>query len=189
MSESLHVTGRYSLNRLFLLYALFSFFGWVFEVIVLFTETGRYVDRGFLSLPLCPIYGTAIVGCYLLLGVPQSAGGILRGVSRPSVRVAVYCLTCFLLPTLIELTVGVAFDKGMGLTLWSYDGFPLNIGGYICLPVSIVWGTGLFLLMRFCFLPLKRAVERLPRWIVIPGSIVLALLMGIDFIQMIRLSV
>ena len=59
------------LPRVCVLYALFlliSFFGWLLEVLFFFFLGHGFTDRGFLSLPLCTVYGVGVIAIDLLLG-------------------------------------------------------------------------------------------------------------------------
>ena len=46
---------------------LYSFLGWCSEVIFCSVNAGKYVNRGFLNGPLCPIYGFGSVIMIVLL--------------------------------------------------------------------------------------------------------------------------
>ncbi|MBQ8291856.1 MAG: putative ABC transporter permease, partial [Clostridia bacterium] len=122
---------------------------------------GKLYDRGFMTLPFCPIYGLGVMSAYFLLGTPQQGKGILKNVEGSYRRMALYLIFAFLIPTLAEYAVGYVFDKAFSLRLWSYAGRPLNINGYVCIPVSVVWSVALTTVMRFVFLPLKRLVFRI----------------------------
>ena len=52
---------NYDIRILFLLFLMYSFTGWAIEVIGKLIEKGKFVNRGFLVGPYCPIYG---VGYY-----------------------------------------------------------------------------------------------------------------------------
>ena len=146
---------KYGLSRLFLLTMLLSFFGWAFETVYFLLYKGKYSDRGFLTLPFCPIYGCSLVGIYLLIGSPDDK----------VVKMPLYIAVCFLLPSLIELFIGVIFDKLWNRRLWTYFGYPYNLNGYICLRNSILWGIMAFLFMKYLFPPIKKAVRKLSeRW-------------------------
>jgi uncharacterized membrane protein len=43
-----------------LLFFACSFLGWCMEVTCKLVQFGRFINRGFLLGPLCPIYGTAL---------------------------------------------------------------------------------------------------------------------------------
>ena len=148
---------KYGLSRLFLLTMLLSYFGWLFETGYFLLYKGKYSDRGFLTLPFCPIYGCSLVFLYLLLGTPN------RGKGRSFSRWFLYLLLCFLLPSVIELFIGVIFDKLWNRRLWTYFGYPYNLNGYICLRNSILWGIMAFLFMKYLFPPIKKAVGKIPR--------------------------
>ena len=45
---------------------LYSFAGWCCEVVFAACKTGRFVNRGFLFGPICPIYGFGVVAAVLL---------------------------------------------------------------------------------------------------------------------------
>jgi len=49
------------------LFAIYAFAGWCTEVIYATMNTGKFVNRGFLNGPLCPIYGFGVVTVVLVL--------------------------------------------------------------------------------------------------------------------------
>ena len=51
----------------FLLFLIYSFLGWCMEVCVSLVERKRFVNRGFLLGPYCPIYGSGAILITLLL--------------------------------------------------------------------------------------------------------------------------
>lgn len=151
-----------TLGKYYLLYMLLAFLGWLWEVFYVRFEVGRFIDRGFMWLPFCPIYGTALLSAYFLLGTPNKGRGILKTVKNSFACYALYALFAFLIPTATELVIGLFFDKVVGVMLWDYSDVPLNFGGYICLPVALVWTVAITLFMRFAFTPIKNAVFRIP---------------------------
>ena len=54
-------------QMMILLFFAMSFIGWVMEVSCKWFEFGRFVNRGFLIGPYCPIYGVGAVLISLLL--------------------------------------------------------------------------------------------------------------------------
>lgn len=166
----------------FLLTALLSFLGWLFETTVVYFSLGRYSDRGFLTLPFCPIYGVTLLSAYLLLGTPNEGRGILKRVEDPIRRSLLYLLFVFLLPTLAELIVGGIFDRFFKIRLWNYARYPLNYKGYICLPVSLAWAVLIFLFMRLLFPRMKSWISRCPKKFSAALSIVLGVVLIADLI-------
>lgn len=58
-----------------LLFFACSFLGWCMEVTCKLVQFGRFINRGFLLGPLCPIYGT---GAVLIADVAISAGVLTK---------------------------------------------------------------------------------------------------------------
>ena len=162
----------YGLSRLFLLTMVLSFFGWLFETGYFLIGKGYYSDRGFLTLPFCPIYGCSLIGMYLLIGTPNER----------IVKIPFYVAVCFLLPSLMELLIGFIFDKVWNRRLWTYFGYPYNLNGYICLRNSILWGVMAFFFMKYLFPPLKKAVGKLSRRRSNVLAVCLSVILWIDFL-------
>ena len=168
-------TSRYGIKRYFLLTIVLSFLGWLFETTFVFMRSGRIYDRGFLTSPLCPIYGVTLMATYFLLGTPNAPKGVLSRVNAKGARYVLYFMAAFILPSLAELCIGELFTRSFGVSLWSYEGVPMNIHGYVCLPVSLAWAGLIFLFMNCFFIRLKNFVQKIPEipsWIV-SGIIVL----------------
>ncbi len=168
--------------KYFLLNMLLSFIGWAYETTLMFFMTGGFQNRGFLSLPLCPIYGSTLMTVYFLLGTPDEGRGILKHADDPLIRGIVYLFVAFLVPTVAELIVGAVFDRFFGVWLWSYNGLPMNFRGYISLPVSILWMVMIFFFMKFLFPPLKRTVFKIPKTAAIVFAVTLAIAVGADVV-------
>ena len=169
--------------KYFLLNLLLSFIGWGYETVLIFFMKGEFQNRGFLSLPLCPIYGSTLMTIYFLFGTPDEGRGLLKRVENPLVRSLVYLAAAFLAPTVAELIVGAYFDRVHGVWLWSYNGLPLNFRGYISLPVSVLWMVMIFLFMKFIFPALKKWVFKLPKTLAITFAIALVLFVGADLVK------
>ncbi len=129
--------------RLFSAWLCISFCGWCFEVIGRFLIYGVLEDRGFLRLPLCPIYGFCLLGVYFLFGTPQAPRALLtllcRRMHGACIRWCLYFLCSAALCTLVELISGLALLR-LGVQLWLYEQ-KFNFLGIICLRYSILWGA------------------------------------------------
>ena len=49
------------------MFFIYAFIGWVVEVIYYGLDEGKFINRGFLNGPLCPVYGIGFYGVILLL--------------------------------------------------------------------------------------------------------------------------
>ena len=168
---------RYGFSRYYLLTVVLSFLGWCFETVYLYIRWEKWCDCGFMTLPLCPIYGCTLMAIYLLIGTPHKPRGLFSRVSPDLLRYVLYFALAFLIPSVMEYVVGYFFDTVFHLRLWSYKGIPYNVDGYVCLPISIVWSGLIFIFMRFFFLPIKRVVGKIPK----PLAIILTVLFTVAF--------
>lgn len=118
----------YSLPQLFGIFYIYSFFGWLLEVCGAALRNHKFVNRGVLNLPLCPIYGTsAVLFCTFLDELTSD--------------VLFLFLFGMLLASLLEYTTGVVLEKVFHKRLWDYSALRFNIGGYVCLRYSLLWGV------------------------------------------------
>lgn len=160
--EGIQKTKAYGANRYIILTVVLSLFGWIFETSYVFLRTGHFYDSGFLTTPICPIYGCSLLAAYFFLGTPDEGGLFLKNTKIRAARYSLYLLFSFLIPTVAELLVGFFFDGLLGVRLWSYESVPLNYRGYISLPVSVAWSGLIFLFMKYLFLPIKNTIGKLP---------------------------
>lgn len=174
---------KYTFNVLakyFLIFALISFLGWLWETVYLWVVCDKFLDRGFMILPFCPIYGTTVLAVYFLMGTPNEKRGILSKVDVFEVRCTMYLLIAFIAPTLAELFVGKFFTEVLNISLWDYSYLPYNTDGYISLPISIIWAIAIFLFMLFLFDKIKNAIWKIPHKAAITLALSLSLAMAID---------
>ena len=117
------------------IFFIYSFLGWCLEVCFFALNTGKFVNRGFLNGPVCPIYGFGVVIVVLCL-TPLMENTLLL------------FLGSVLLTSLLELGVGFALEKLFHQRWWDYTNEPFNLGGYICLRFSLAWGLACLLVME-----------------------------------------
>ena len=160
---------QYSIYQLLWLFLIYSFLGWCVEVSFVAVTSGKVVNRGFLNGPVCPIYGVGMLGALLLLE-PVSGNLLLL------------FLLGMLLCTLVELIGGWVLERAFHTRWWDYSDEPFNLGGYICLRFSIMWGLAVTFAVRLIHPLIFAMVNWIP---VLPGGILLGLLYGLftaDFV-------
>ena len=135
--------------RLLLYFFLYSFLGWCTEVAYATVKERRFVNRGFLGGPWCPIYGVGVSAVVTLLDGFQDSLLLLY-------------LSSFVLVTLIEGMTGFIMDKIFHHKWWDYTGLPFNIGGYVWLPFSIAWGAACLVIVKGVHPVIERLVGLLP---------------------------
>lgn len=160
---------QYSIYQLLWLFLIYSFLGWCVEVSFVAVTSGKVVNRGFLNGPVCPIYGVGMLGALLLLE-PVSGNLLLL------------FLLGMLLCTLVELIGGWVLERAFHTRWWDYSDEPFNLGGYICLRFSIMWGLAVTFAVRLIHPLIFAMVNWIP---MLPGGILLGLLYGLftaDFV-------
>ncbi len=122
----------YDMNMYFFIY---SFLGWISEVIYSTLKTGEFTNRGFLNGPVCPIYGTGIAFLVLFLNPLKDYVLILffAGI--------IFC-------SVLEFVTGFVLDKIFNTKWWDYSNEHFNVKGYICLKFSIIWGIAVVLVFK-----------------------------------------
>jgi len=127
--------GTLSLYEIFAYFFLYSFLGWVAEVAFHAITMGKFVNRGFLCGPVCPVYGVGVVAILLILGdfVEKPWAVFLVGIA---------------FPTLIELFTGWILEVFFHNKWWDYSDRKFNLKGYICLEFSILWGLAVLFVVE-----------------------------------------
>ena len=131
------------------LFLLYSFFGWGLEVVFCSVHTGKFVNRGFLNGPLCPIYG---FGAIMVATFLQPFND----------RLVLLFIFSVLITSLLELTGGYALNKLFHIKWWDYSNQRFNLGGYVCLKFSLMWGVGCLFLVKLIHPAAETFVNRLP---------------------------
>ncbi len=146
---------------------IYSFIGWCAEVCAAAIYKRKFINRGFVSSPFCPIYGTGAAAFTVFL--PELRGNLfflfLGGV---------------ILASFIEFATGALLEKVFHRKWWDYSGIRFNFEGYICLKYSALWGVFAILLIYFVNPFLASVVSLLPRLIGIPLLWVLSALLILD---------
>ncbi|MEG2659513.1 MAG: putative ABC transporter permease [Oscillospiraceae bacterium] len=119
----------FSLYEIFWYFVLYSFLGWCVEVCFCSIYQGKFVNRGFLNGPICPIYGFGMVIVLVCLLPVKS-------------NLVVLYFGSVVLTSLLELVAGFILKKVFHTSWWDYSDLPYNLGGYICLSFSLAWGIG-----------------------------------------------
>ena len=138
--------GWYDILTWFFLYA---FLGWCTEVVYAAAVTGKFVNRGFLCGPVCPIYGFGMVAVLTLLRPVQD-------------NLLLLFLGAVGLTTALEYLVGWLAETVLHERLWDYSDVPFNIKGYVCLKFSLLWGLGCLLLIKVIHPVLMKPIGWIP---------------------------
>lgn len=119
----------------FSLFLIVSFIGWIVEVIYTFIETRKWVNRGFLLGPYCPIYGISSLLMMITLGNYKD-------------DLFVLFMASIFICTIMEYITSYIMEKIFKARWWDYSHLPFNVNGRVCLSNSILFGIGAVLLLK-----------------------------------------
>ena len=137
----------------------YSFFGYLLEKgYAAATRAERQARKGFLLLPMCPVYG---LGALAVLDLP------------PALSDGFWSLALWggLTATAVEYGVHLLYDRLLGVRFWDYSRLPGNFRGRVCLPFSLAWG-----LLAAAVLPVAQAALE-PALASIPPAVTYAMLL------------
>ena len=112
----------------FLIFIVYSIAGWLLEITVGLLQKHRFVNRGFLIGPICPIYGTGAL--------------LITFCLSPLHNPIVIFLASVLICATLEYSISVIMEKLFHVRWWDYSDRPFNLNGRICLEALIVFGIG-----------------------------------------------
>ena len=118
--------------HLILMFFFYSFLGWCMEVVLKYIQLHRFVNRGFYTGPVCPIYGSGAVLITLVvqwLSPLESAVGTTFAIS-------------FLLCGALEYFTSLVMEKRFHARWWDYSQKPMNLHGRVWIGNLVLFGLG-----------------------------------------------
>ena len=112
-----------------LYFIIYSFIGWLLEVLCKFIDDKKFVNRGFLLGPICPIYGYGVVLIVLLIG------------SNDNDLLSIFLKSIFIC-SVLEYFTSFIMEKLFKARWWDYSQKRFNINGRICLETMLPFGLG-----------------------------------------------
>ena len=114
---------------------IYSFMGWIFEVIITLFQTMEFENRGYLVLPLLPVYGFGA----LLISL------IFKNDDYQWIHVAV---VGGIVATALEFVTSYGLEKILNIALWDYGSLKYNFQGRIALLSSIFFMIGAVFIVK-----------------------------------------
>lgn len=123
----------YNIKIIFLLFVFYSVVGWTIEVLDQFYRQKKFVNRGFLLGPYCPVHGIgALLMVLLLSGITDS-------------YIVLFFSASFIC-TVLEYITSFLLEKIFKARWWDYSCYKFNLNGRVCLQNSVFFGvTGVFI--------------------------------------------
>lgn len=156
-----------TIHNLCFYFFIYGFLGWCVEVAFHAIKVNKFVNRGFLNGPICPIYGVGVCIVISLL-TPYKDNLILL------------YITSTILVTALEYVTGWVLEKVFHNKWWDYSNMPLNIKGYVCLIFSLAWGVGCVIIVDFVHPLFQLVVTHIPMVLGMVMIVILGLVMFAD---------
>ena len=139
---------------------VYGFLGWCTEVAYAAVKQGKFVNRGFLNGPICPVYGIGV-------------GVVVQFLTPVENNLVLLYISSTILVTAIEGITGFLLEKIFHNKWWDYSDQPLNIGGYVCVLFSLIWGVFCVLIVKVIHPLIYKVLTMIP---FVLGIIVMACL-------------
>lgn len=154
------------------IYILYFFFysavGWLFESIYCSIGEKKLINRGFLTGPICPIYGKGALVMALLLYNPFR--------DKPMVVFFLGMVFC----DMVEYASSFIMEKLFNARWWDYKDELLNIKGRICLKHTLYWGIAATFFVKTVHPIVVNMFEKIPTKYIVPVTSVILVIFTID---------
>ncbi|WP_300410489.1 hypothetical protein [Lagierella sp.] len=155
-----------------MLFFLYSFLGWCMEVTLMFINYHRFINRGFLIGPYCPIYGSGVVLVTVLndlLAPVESSYGTSF-------------LIAFIFCGILEYLTSYFFEKRFHARWWDYTHKPMNLNGRVWIGNLILFGLGGMIITRIFNPYFFKLISKHSTSFVKILIFILLIIIGVDYI-------
>lgn len=132
-----------------LLFMFYSILGWIMEVCVSLYTKKRFVNRGFLIGPYCPIYGVGVT--LITIFLTKYKDDILT----------LFVMTIALC-TVLEYMTSYIMEKLFHARWWDYSQKKFNLNGRVCLETMLPFGVIGTIAIYLVNPILKRFIDMMP---------------------------
>ena len=119
----------------FIYFYLYSFFGWFFESCYCSFRPKKWINRGFLRGPFCPIYGVGALTVLICLLPFRSM------TNNDYINELLIFVVGMFVCDFVEYFTSFIMEKAFNARWWDYSQQPFNLHGRICLTHTLYWGT------------------------------------------------
>ena len=134
-----------------LLFFSYAFIGWCIEVTLKYLQFHRFINRGFLTGPWLPIYGS---GAALITVVTS-------GLSPLESSVGTTFVVSFLLCGFLEYMTSYVLERRFHARWWDYSQKPMNLHGRVWIGNLLLFGLGGVLIVEWMNPLLLRLFEQM----------------------------
>lgn len=156
--------------KLILLLFFYSCLGWLMEVTLKYIEFHRFINRGYLIGPYCPIYGCGVVAMTVLVEEALRGRGSFGDVFLAGMVVC----------GALEYFVSWLMEKLFHARWWDYSKKPMNLHGRIWIGNIILFGLGSVIVIKFVNPILMKGVNTWSNGLLIGSSVSIVCLLIAD---------
>lgn len=144
----------YYINSFF----IYSLFGFIMESDVYKISLSKRYSSIFYG-PYTTVYGFGVLALILLKKYV-----IDKLKCNRILKTIITYILCFIVLSLIEFIGGVVLNSLFGIDMWNYSNKDYNLGKYVCLELSLVWG--LFGVIYIFYLKdfMDKIIKLIPKW-------------------------
>lgn len=154
--------------KLYLLFWIFAICGWIIETNFCWITDKKFVNRGFLIGPYCPIYGFG--GISMLLFLPYK--------DSPFVCFILSLFVC----SIIEYFTSYIMEVIFKVRWWDYTNDSFNINGRICLRNALAFGALGVLVTRYVYPFFRNVLDGFSNNTIIITSCIVCVITTLDII-------
>ena len=171
------VNDMYLLNCFF----IYSILGFIAEALITLIFKGNF-SSGILFGPWTPVYG---LGAIIIIIVSHKLFKNLH-LNRFIETIIVFFVVSIILSS-IEWLGGILIEKIFDITFWDYSSQKFNLGKYISLEMTLLWGIMSIIFIYIIRPILDPLIKKIPKWL----TIILSILFIIDLIMtfLVRLKI
>ena len=137
------------LEHLILGFAVYSFLGWLCESTYCSIPAKKFINRGFLNGPFCPVYGFGALLVIFLLSPYEDS-------------ILALFLCGIVVTSALEYITGLLLEKCFHTKWWDYSKRRFNLHGRVCLRNSVMFGVLSVLVMKLIHPPVKNLIDAVP---------------------------
>lgn len=141
---------NFQIYYLALYFIIFSFSGWLMETIRVSLRTKKFINRGFINGPFCPIYGIGMILIIVFLNDLKD-------------NIIILILSGILLSSSLEYITSYLLEKIFNAKWWDYSYRKFNLKGRICLDISCIWGLLSFIMIKYVVPFINYYINIIPR--------------------------
>lgn len=157
------------MEKFLVIFFIYSFCGWFMESVGGILNVKKFVNRGFLIGPYCPVYGFGVV--LITLFLQKYVNDIL----------VLYFMSLLICGTL-EYFTSYIMEKIFHARWWDYHKNRFNINGRICLETLIPFGIVGTVLVKFVNPAIFKFIDKIPNNILTIILTIISILFVIDVI-------